>query len=225
MARLARLGVAGLPHVVVQSTVHGQLLAPDDEDQRALTEALGIAMRQHGVALWGYAFLPQALHLVVCPSEAAGLARAMQTLGRRYVPAYNRRHARSGALWSSRYRATVVEAGECLLTALVWIDGLAQAEGGPSSAPHHVGQRPDPLLQDPPVLWALGNTPFERETAYRQRLAAGVGAADARALARAVHGAWAWGSPAFVSAVAESAGRPAAPRRAGRPPQSPPGRG
>jgi putative transposase len=218
MARLARLAVAGLPHVVVQSTVHGHLLAVDDEDRRRLLDAIGAATRQHGVAVWGYGLLPQALHLIVCPAEAAGLGRAMQTLGRRYVPAYNRRHARTGALWSSRYRATVVEPGEWLLTAMVRVDELALGEGAPSSAPHHAGQRIDALLQDPPVLWELGNTPFERENAYRRRLAAGVAATDAQALARAVHGAWAWGSPAFVAGVAEMSGRPATPRRAGRPP-------
>ena len=217
MARLARLAVGGLPHVVVQSTVHGAPLAPGDEDRQALGEALGAAMRQHGVALWAYAFAAQALHLVVCPSEAASLGRAMQTLGRRYVPGYNRRHRRSGALWSGRYRATVVEPGECVLTAMAWVDAVGEAESVPSSAPHHIGKRLDPLMQEPAELWGLGNTPFERETAYRRRLDAGIGATAALALARAVHGGWAWGSPSFVRAVGEAAGRPAAPRKAGRP--------
>lgn len=217
MARLARLAVAGLPHYVLQMTVHGQPLAPAADDRLALLDALGAATRQHGVAVWGYALLAQGLHLLLCPAQAASLGQAMQTLGRRYVPGYNRRHQRSGALWSSRFRATVVEPGERVLTAMCQIDSLASAEGAPSSAAHHVGQHADPLLQDPPSLWVLGNTPFERETAYRRRLEAGVDAAAGEALARAVHGGWAFGSPAFVAQVAQAAGRPAAPRRPGRP--------
>ncbi|MEO7244868.1 MAG: transposase [Rubrivivax sp.] len=219
MARLARLAVAGLPHYVVQTTVHGQPLAPAADDRHALLDALGAATRQHGVGVWGYALLAQGLHLLLCPAQAAGLGQAMQTLGRRYVPGYNRRHQRSGALWGSRFRATVVEPGECLLTAMCQIDALAAAEDAPSSAAHHVGQRADPLLQVPPSLWALGNTPFERETAYRRRLEAGVDAAAGQAMARAVHGGWAFGSPSFVAQVAHAAGRPAAPRRPGRPPR------
>jgi len=96
--------------------------------------------------------------------------------------------------------------------------GLAAAPGGAwCSAAHHLGQARDPHLGEPPEVWALGNTPFERESAWRERLDAGLDAATDAALARAVHGTWAAGSPAFLAEVAAAAGRPTAPRRAGRP--------
>lgn len=220
MARLPRLTLAGLPHVVCQATVHGQPLAVDDVDRQALLAALAAAAAAQHVALWGYALAPQALHLVLCPPTADALGRTMQTLGRRYVGPFNRRHGRQGALWGGRFRAAVLEPGPWVLTALRHVDQLVP---GPwSSAAHHLGHRRDPLLADPPELWALGNTPFERETAYRALLAQPVPADEAERLARAVHGAWALGSPEFVARVSAVSGRPAAPRRPGRPARHPP---
>jgi putative transposase len=220
MARLPRLALAGLPHYVAQAAVHGQALAHDDIDRRALRQALHDAAARHGVAVWGYALLPQALHLVLCPAEADGLGHVMQTLGRRYVPQFNRRHGRSGALWAGRYRAAVVEPGDWLLAALLRVDRLGlQAPGGGawSSAAQHLGQGRDPGLSEPPELWALGNTPFERESAWRQRLEQGPDPAVEATLARAVHGTWVAGSDAFQARAEAASGRPAAPRAPGRP--------
>lgn len=217
MARLPRLAVAGQPHYVVQTGVHGQPLALDDTDRAAMLAALREAAATQRVAVWGYALLPQALHLVVCPATPEGLGRMMQTLGRRYVLAFNRRHQRSGALWGGRFRAAVVEPGAWLLAALARVDRLGQEGGAWSSAPHHLGQARDTLLADPHEFWSLGNTPFERESTWRDRLAAGPDPSRDDALARAVHGTWVAGSTAFAAEMAALAGRPGSPRRPGRP--------
>lgn len=219
MARLPRLALAGHAHYLLQQGVHGQPLAADDTDRRLFLAALHEAAASQRVALWGYALLPHALHLIACPETPEGLSRMMQNLGRRYVVAFNRRHQRHGALWAGRFRAAVVEPGDWLLTALARVDRLGLEAGAPGSAAHHLGQRRDPLLADPSAFWPLGNTPFERESAWRRRLEAGADPREAE-LARAVHGAWAAGSPSFAAAVAAGWGRPAVPRRPGRPPKA-----
>lgn len=220
MARLPRLALAGQPHYVLQRGVHGQPLALDEADRQALKDALREAAAAHGVQLWGYALLPHELHLVACPAGGDALGRMMQALGRRYVPAYNRRHGRQGALWSGRFRAALVEPGEWLLAALLRVDRLGLEAGGACSAPHHLGQGRDPLLADPAVFWTLGNTPFERESAWRSRLAEGLPPAAEATLARAVQGTWVAGSAAFAAEVAAALGRPSSPRRPGRPPKT-----
>jgi putative transposase len=222
MARLPRLALAGCAHYVRQTCVQGQALTLDAEDERQLLTALRELSAQYRVAIWAYALLAHELQLVLCPESDAGLGRFMQALGRRYVQAFNRRHARQGALWAGRYRATVVEDGEWLLASMLQVDILADEAGRPGSAAHHVGQRRDPWLAEPSAYWLLGNTPFERELEWRRRLDAGLGPAVATALARGLHGAWVIGSPAFTARVAETLGRPAAPRRAGRPRRSDP---
>lgn len=217
MARLTRLALDGHAHYVRQRCVHGQALTLDAEDERQLLAALQALSTQYSVAVWAYAVLADELQLLLCPAEAGSLGRFMQALGRRYVQAFNRRHARQGALWGGRFRAAVVEPGEWVLASMLRIDILARSTGRPGSAAHHAGEQRDPLLIDPPDLWALGNTPFERELEWRRRLQAGLAPAVDAALARAVHGAWVAGSPTFVAQVADRLGRPAQPRPAGRP--------
>ncbi|MFN9141704.1 MAG: metallophosphoesterase, partial [Betaproteobacteria bacterium] len=114
--------------------------------------------------------------------------------------------------------ANVVDAaGAPLLAVLLLVDSLAAAPGH-SSAGHRSGQpeRRVPLI-DPPEVWALGNTPFERESAWRRRLDEGLAPAQRQGLLDSVAGNWAIGSAGFARALAEKTARPARPRPRGRP--------
>jgi putative transposase len=163
------------------------------------------------------------LLLVATPGEASALARTLQALGRHFVGAFNRRHGRSGTPWSGRFGSALLEPGASVLQALVLADA-AGPEPGLSSAAHHLGLRREAWLHDPPELWQLGNTPFERERAWSARLAEGLGAVEQDALRRAALGGWVYGSSTFVSDLAVRTDRPLRPRARGRPrrPASPP---
>ena len=216
MARLPRLVLPGLPHLVVQRAAAGRPAFVDGEDRRAYADALHEGLAAEGVHLHAYALTPGEVRLVLTPPDAAALARLMQHLGRRYVSAYNRRHGGQGTLWSGRFGCAALQAGAPCLDAMLWVDG-ASDEPGATSAARHVGARPDPLLTDPPAYWALGNTPFDREGAYRRLLGAGVPAARAAELRRAVAGGWVVGGADFAAEAEAVAGRPVRPRPRGRP--------
>lgn len=229
MARLPRLGVAGWPHLLTQQVHEGQLLARDDTDRQDLLDALREAARQHGVAVHAYQIGTSALVLLVTPERADSASLFMQAVGRRYVANHNRRHGRQGGLWSGRYRGTVLDPARYLLDAMVFTEaregGLDVPSGGLvwsewSSAPHHLGLRTDPLVTDAPGFWALGNTPFERQAAWRQRLQEGLGDARRRELAEAMHKGWALMPPEQQRAMEASIGRPLSPRPRGRPRKS-----
>ena len=221
MARLPRLVVAGQAHFVVQRGHSGAPVFADDTDRAAYLAALREAAATEQVQVHAYALLPTEVQMLATPAEPAALSRIMQSLGRRYVAAHNRRHGRSGTLWDGRFRCGVVEPGAMRLQALRLIDGAA-ADAGITSAAHRLGGRRDVLLVDPPEYWQLGNTPFEREAAYRALLHAGVPAAAANALRSAAIGGWAAGSPGFKSILASATSRPAQPRSRGRPRREPP---
>ena len=216
MARLPRLVVAGQAHFVVQRGHGGAPVFADDSDRAAYLAALREAAATERVQVHAHALLPDEVQLLVTPAEPAALSRLMQALGRRYVAAYNRRHGRRGTLWDGRFRCGVVEPGPMRLQALCLIDGAA-AESGLTSAAHRLGGPRDALLVDPPEYWQLGNTPFEREAAYRGLLQAGVPPAAAQALRSAAIGGWAAGSPGFKASLADALSRPAQPRPRGRP--------
>ena len=217
MARQPRGVFAGLAHVVAQRGHNGSAVVQDDTDRQALLAALRDAARSERVAVNAWALGEGELRLVATPPEAAALSRMMQAVGRRHAVAFNRRHGRSGALFDGRFRVAVLEPGASTLAALRFVDaGLGPAAA--SSAPHRLGQRRDPLVSDPPEVWQLGNTPFEREAAWRSWLEGGVPASEAEALQAALRGGWAYGSPAFARALeASSAPRALTPRARGRP--------
>ena len=228
MARLSRLGVGGWPHLVVQGVQAGQALWRDELDAQALHAALVEASRQHDVAVHAYRLLAfegdaqPALALVLTPPTDEALGLFMQAVGRRYVAGYNRRHGRQGSLWAGRYRSTVLDAARYLLDAMQWVEQPCWTPDGPirprlSSLACHLGAGSDPLVTDPPLFWALGNTPFDRELAWRGRLTQGLPAAQGEALAQAVHKGWALLAQDEAAKLEKAAGRRMLPRPRGRP--------
>ncbi len=243
MARLPRLSVPGLPHLVAQRGHNGGAIVVDDNDLDALLQCLREAARSHGVVLHAYAVTASTVALLATPDSAQGIGRMMQALGRRHAAAFNRRHGRSGALWDGRYRSALVEPGAVAFEAMRWLDGaslpvphaVAEAydESGASpheghaplalartSAVHRTSGRRDAALVDLPAYWHLGNTPFDREQRYRTLLHEGLPAARALQVEQALHGGWALGSAAFLAELATRAARPVAPRPRGRPRRS-----
>lgn len=218
MARLPRLAVADATHYLLLRGLDGERSPcfADAGDRDAAWSTLVAAAAAEGLQLHAAALLPEALHLLVTTADAAGLARMVQSLGRRYVAAYNRRHGRRGPLWDGRYRCAVVEAGPWRLQALLLIDGLS-ADPGMSTASHHCGTSRWPGLRDLPEWWSLGNTPFEREAAYAEKLSHGPATATRAALLRAVASGWVFGSAAYAQRLAAIHGRPTGARPRGRP--------
>jgi putative transposase len=219
VARLPRLVLAGHAHHVIQRAHGGRAVFADAEDRAGYLAALREAAATEDVAVHAWALLDTEVQLLATPVQAAGLGRMMQAVGRRYVSAYHGRHGGRGTLWDGRFRCAVVEPGATRLAVLRLIDGLAP-EPGLTSAPQRTGGARDSWLGDPPEVWHLGNTPFEREAAYGALLAEGLPAATASALRRAALGGWAAGSAAFAASVAALASRPAQPRGKGRPRQT-----
>ncbi len=176
MARLARNVAAGQPHHVIQRGNNRQAIFVDDADHRRYLDWLAEIAREHELSVHAYVLMPNHVHLLVTPPTNESLSRAMQALGRRFVRWFNDRHQRSGSLWEGRFRSSVIDSDRYLLTCSRYIElnpVRAGIVGDPahyrwSSYAHHVGLRSDPLISDHALLWGLGNTPFERQSAYRK---------------------------------------------------------
>lgn len=225
MARLPRLTAPGLPHHLIQRGNNRQSIFIDEADCISYLNEFAELADGHGLAIHAYVLMPNHVHLLVTPVQRETLPRVMQALGRRYVRRFNDRHRRTGTLWEGRYRSTLIETDRYLLACMRYIEmnpvraGLVNEPGHYrwSSHAHHIGLRLDPLITEHAVYWALGNTPFERQVAYRRLFEGGQEAAEVEAIRYATHRGWALGQQAFVESVSHSAGRRAAPRHAGRP--------
>ncbi len=150
----------------------------------------------------------------------------MQAVGRRYVAHFNRRYSRRGTLWEGRYRATVIEgrtlfpAGEPRRrdVAGAWATG---EHGGKIIAGrayrHHIGLTLDSLITDHPLYWSLGNTPFERQRAYRELCEQPLDEREASQLQQATLKGWVLGSESYREWAARAANRRVSPLPRGRP--------
>ena len=228
MARLARLTVAGLPHHVIHRGHNLQPVFLDAQDRQFFLEALAQACLSNKVALHAFVLMENHVHLLVTPATATGLPGAMQALGRAYARYFNNRHGRRGTLWEGRYRSTVLQAETFLLPCMAYIDGnpvragLVERPGEfPwSSHAHYIGLRNDPAIVPPPLYWALGNTPFAREAAYRTLVDSGVTAElQAKFTDSALRG-WALGDDNFVAKTQRQTQRRIVKGRPGRPSKS-----
>lgn len=228
MARLPRLSVGGLPHLVEQSGHNGQDVLTDSDDRQAFRDFLVQAAAEAGVAIHAYCLESRRVLLLASPRESDSLSRMMQRVGRRYTAWFNRRHGRSGTLWAGRFRATVVDPATCLVPAMRHVeadaalsgDGAAPVNARVSSVAHHLGIAIDPVVSDHTRFWALGNTPFERNAAYRLLVQQPLSENERRMFDDAVRKGWALGSEAFLASLAAQSDRRLRPLAPGRPRRS-----
>lgn len=225
MARLPRLVVPNQPHHLIQRGVDQQLVFHETADYMFFLDCLREASRQFNVAIHAYVLMPNHLHLLATPADKDGLARMMQWIGRHYVPYFNQKYHRSGTLWQGRYRTSVLDAEHYLMLCSRYIDlnpvrAKLVAHAGDyawSSYQHHVGIKSDPMISDHVLYWSLGNTPFEREAAYRRLIEEGLDEHEVRMLSEATLKGWALGSDQFKAGLERQVRRRVQPSRRGRP--------
>ncbi|HVL56894.1 MAG TPA: transposase [Burkholderiaceae bacterium] len=230
MARSARQAIAGLPYLVTLLGHNRERVFADDADRRLFIERLQQAVARHKLSVHAYALLPAQVQLLATAATDTGMAETVQALGRSYVREFNRRHDRRGTLWEGRYRSALVEPQRYLLACQRHIElapvraGLAPVPGAYpwSSHRHYLGLAVDPLVRPHPSFWALGNTPFDRESAYRRLFDEGPDAEETEWLARRSFAGRPIASEAFQRELEATRGlrlmtRPVGrPRRAGR---------
>ena len=217
--------VPGQPHHIVQRGNDRQPIFRDDDDRRVFLTWLRDAARQLKVSIHAYVLMPNHLHLLASPGDAQGLSRMMQWIGRHYVPYFNRKYDRSGTLFEGRFKAIVVDAERYFMTCCCYIElnpvraGLAAgaADFEWSSYAHHAGTKTDPLIVDHALYWALGNTPFQREAAYRAMVEQGLATTDVAAVTEATRKGWALASPQFRKNLEKHIERRVGPAKRGRP--------
>ena len=225
MARQRRFAVGGQAHLVLLPGHVGRPVFRDDDDRRNFLGAMREAGALHRVLVHAYALLDDQVWLLATPPEDAALGAWIQSIGRRYVAGFNRRHGSAGTLWAGRFRAAVVQPGEPLRQSTLAVDlrpvrfGLVEdaARHAWSSARHHLGIVRDPAITMGAAYWALGNTPFEREAAYRRALDEGLSETLWGWIESAVRQGRVLGESRFVTELQQLSGRPLQPRRRGRP--------
>lgn len=98
MARLPRLDLPGIPQHIIQRGNDRQPCFAGTTDYLHYRQELGEAALKHGCAIHAYVLMTNHVHLLVTPTDAGGVSRMMQAIGRRYVACFNARYGRTGTL-------------------------------------------------------------------------------------------------------------------------------
>ena len=175
MPRRPRILLDGLPLHIVQRGHNREPCFFTEGDYRCYLRWLGEALVETGCALHAYALMTNHVHLLLTPSVGAQVPALLISLGRRYVQWINRRYQRTGTLWDSRYKSSLIEVDAYLLACQRYIE-LNPVRAGIVSDPafyRWTSYRTNALgyegltLTPHPVYLALGASASERQNAYR----------------------------------------------------------
>lgn len=175
MPRRPRIHLPGLPLHVVQRGHNRDACFFGEGDYQAYRQWLGEALQATDCQLHAYVLMTNHVHLLLTPPSPEAVSRLMISLGRRYVQYINRTYRRTGTLWDSRYKSSLVQADSHLLLCQRYIE-LNPVRAAMVDDPAHyrwssyrangLGQA-DLLLRPHAVYAALGNGEGERLVAYR----------------------------------------------------------
>ncbi len=175
MPRKPRFFLPGVPVHVVQRGNNRQPVFFDDGDYQAYQEWLKEGSERYGCDVHAYVLMSNHIHLLVTPKSRESISRMLQYVGRHYVPYINHTYGRTGTLWEGRFKASLIDAPDYLLTCYRYIE-LNPVRANMVKHPRqyrwssHRGNaygKADRLLQAHKLYLALGLTEKERQVAYR----------------------------------------------------------
>jgi len=225
MPRRSRVHIAGLPLHIVQRGHNREACFFGDDDRQAYLHWLGESLSATGCLLHAYVLMTNHVHLLVTPPEAGAVARLMISLGRRYVQYINRTCRRTGTLWDSRYKSSLVDAEAYLLCCQRYIElnpvraGMVNDPGayGWSSYRCNGEGQADRLLTPHAVYLALGADANSRLEAYRALFRSPSDAEALTSIRQGVQQNQPVGSPRFLDTIERMTGQRREPKPRGRP--------
>ena len=122
MPRRPRIHLDGVPLHIVQRGHNRQPCFFGEEDYQAYLYWLGEALKKEQCALHAYALMTNHVHLLVTPDRTESIPRLIIALGRRYVQYINTTYRRTGTLWDSRYKSSLIQAETYLLSCQRYIE-------------------------------------------------------------------------------------------------------
>ncbi len=175
MPRRPRIHLPGLPIHLVQRGHNREACFFSDEDFLAYREWLGEALKKSGCALHAYVLMTNHVHLLLTPPSSQAVSQLVMSLGRRYVQYINKTYKRTGTLWDSRYKSSLVHADDYLLLCQRYIE-LNPVRAGMVDDPaqyrwssyraNGLGQSED-LLTPHAVYLGIDRNNEKRQAAYR----------------------------------------------------------
>ena len=228
MSRLPRFVIPGQPQHIIQRGNNRQVIFSAEQDFQFFRDALVDAARQRGLAIHGYVWMTNHVHLLATPQFNDSISKTFQSVGRRYVQYFNFTYQRSGTLWEGRYRATVVDSEQYLLTLMRYIElnpvragMVASAQDYPWSSycRNALGESgPNADWLTPHVEYSrLGQSDADRQSSYRALFTGAIEPLHLEQIRDCTHKGWVLGGERFKTEIEALCQRRATSKGVGRP--------
>ncbi len=122
MPRRPRIQLADHPQHIVQRGHNRAACFFAEEDYRFYLHWLKLGAEKYGCAIHAWVLMTNHVHLLLTPDAPNGISQLMQSLGRRYAQYVNRFYKRSGSVWEGRFKSSLIQAEEYLLTCYRYIE-------------------------------------------------------------------------------------------------------
>ena len=122
MPRRARLRLAGYPVHIVHRGNNRAACFRDDTDYRVYLVLLCQHSQEFDCAVHAYVLMTNHVHMLVTPQRADGTSFMMKQVAQRYVHYFNKKYGRTGTLWDSRYKSSIVDERRYLLCCYRYIE-------------------------------------------------------------------------------------------------------
>ncbi|RON67772.1 transposase [Pseudomonas fluorescens] len=123
MPRVARVVLPHYPHHVVQRGHNKQAVFKEPADFERYLSDLCELKTLLDVKVYAFCLMTNHVHLLLAPGEsAASLGQLMKSLAARMTRYRNKLEGRSGTLWESRYKSSIVQTDTYLLACCRYIE-------------------------------------------------------------------------------------------------------
>jgi len=223
--RKPRFFLSGIPVHAVQRGHNQAAVFFDDLDYLEYLRFLKQAAELTGCAVHAYALMTNHIHLLLTPKTADSVGRLFQSLGRQYVRHINKTYRRRGTLWDGRYKCNVIQSDRYLLTCMRYIEmnpvraRMVRKPGDYrwSSYSANALGADNSIINPNAEYLTLGNTPSNRQAAYRNLFRQSLSAEELDTLRCAMYSGTPLGNDRFRRQIEVALGRKIGEIRRGRP--------
>lgn len=227
MPRMARIVLPNYPHHIVQRGHNKQVVFAAPEDFQRYVSDLKELKHVFGVKVYAFCLMTNHVHLLLAPGEdTSGLGKLMKGLAGRMTRYRNKLEGRSGTLWESRYKSSVVETDTYLLACSRYIElnpvraqMVDRAQDYPWSS-YSLRQNENAehvWIDKSPGFEALGLTHSDRLARYSEFMEQATPASELQLIRQALQRGQLTGSPRFTNEIENITGIRVSQRPRGRP--------
>jgi len=225
MPRKPRFNLPGVPQHIIQRGNNREPCFLAKEDHRRYLDDLTEAASKYNCRIHAYVLMTNHVHLLATPMIEDGLSQMMQALGRRYVRYFNRTYQRTGTLWEGRYKSSLIDSEQYLLTCMRYIEmnpvraRMVEHPGDYiwSSYPANAQLAEDGVIHHHPIYYQLGLCAEERQAAYRELFQEHIDKNTVYEIRAALNQELVLGRTYFKDKIKEMTNRQTTPGKPGRP--------